>query len=100
MGLAIFPSNFVVLIPSLVLVIALVWERWLRRRFLVAPLIIFVALIAPFALYLQTVFVYAPFYTQLLSVLPPVIMIIALYWMRWWVVHSPRTWADQIGYRK
>lgn len=99
-GLAIFPSNFVVLLPSLILVVALVWERWLRRRFLVVPLIIIVALVVPFALYLQTVFVYAPLYTQILSLLPPVATIIALYWMRWWVVHSPRTWADQIGYRK
>ena len=22
-----------------------------------------------------------------------------LYWMRWWVLHSPRTWFDQIGVR-
>jgi hypothetical protein len=99
-GLAVFPSNFVALLPSLILVVALVWERWLRRRFLAAALIIIVALVVPFALYLQTVFVYAPLYTQILSVLPPVTTIAALYWMRWWVVHSPRTWADQIGYRK
>lgn len=99
-GLAIFPSNFVVLIPSLILVVALVWERWLRRRLFAVLLIIIVALIVPFALYLQTVFIYAPLYTQILSVLPPVATIVALYWMRWWVVHSPRTWADKIGYFK
>lgn len=99
-GLAIFPSNFVALFPSLILVVALVWERWRRRRFLAVLLFIFVALAAPFALYLRTVIVYAPLYTQILSVLPPVATILALYWMRWWVVHSPRTWADQIGYRR
>lgn len=99
-GLAIFPANFVVLLPSLILVVALVWERWLRRRFLAVALIIIVALAVPFGLYLQTVLVYAPLYTQILSVLPPAATILALYWMRWWVVHSPRTWADQIGYRK
>lgn len=99
-GLAIFPSNFVVLLPSLILVVALVWERWRRRRFLVVSLIIIVALVVPFALYLRTVIVYAPLYTQILSVLPPVATVLALYWMRWWVVHSPRTWADEIGYRK
>lgn len=99
-GLAIFPDNFVTLLPALVLVVALVWERWLRRRLLVVPLVLLVALIVPFALYLRTVLVYAPLYTQVLSVLPPVTAIIALYWMRWWVVHSPRTWADQIWMRK
>jgi hypothetical protein len=99
-GLAIFPSNFVALFPSLILVVALVWERWMRRRLLAVSLIIIVALAVPYALYLQTVIVYAPLYTQILSVLPPVGTILALYWMRWWVVHSPRTWADQITYRK
>lgn len=99
-GLAIFPSNFVTLFPSLILVVALVWERWMRRRLLAVTLIIIVALAVPYALYLQTVIVYAPLYTQILSVLPPVATILALYWMRWWVVHSPRTWADQITYRK
>jgi hypothetical protein len=99
-GLAIFPSNFVVLIPTLVLVVALIWERWRRGRFLIVLLILTVVLIAPYALYYETVLVYAPLYTQLLSVLPPVAAIVGLYWMRWWVVHSPRTWADQIGFRK
>jgi hypothetical protein len=99
-GLAIFPSNFVALFPSLILVVALVWERWMRRRLMAVSLIIIVALAVPFALYLQTVIVYAPLYTQILSVLPPAGTILALYWMRWWVVHSPRTWADQITYRK
>ena len=99
-GLAIFTDNFVVLIPSLILVISLVWERWRRMRLWVVLLILIVVLIAPYALYYETVLVYAPLYTQLLSVLPPVATIIGLYWMRWWVVHSPRTWADQIGSRK
>ncbi len=99
-GLAIFPSNFVVLVPCVILVIALVWERWLRRRLVAVLLILIIVVAVPFALYYETIFVYAPLYTQLLSILPPMTTIIALYWMRWWVVHSPRTWADLIGFRK
>jgi hypothetical protein len=98
-GLAIFPSNLVVLIPSVILVVAMVWERWRRRRLLVVLLILLVAFAVPFALYYQTLLVYAPLYTDLLSVIPPVTAVLGLYWMRWWVVHSPRTWADQIGVR-
>ena len=48
---------------------------------------------------IETVLIYAPHYTDLLTVLPSVSMIVALYWMRWWVVHSPRIWADRIGNR-
>ncbi len=99
-GLAIFPANYVVLIPSLILVLSLVWERWARLRALRIALILILAFFLPFGLYLQTVYVYSPFYTDLLSILPPVAAILGLYWMRWWVVRSPRIWAEQIGLRK
>ncbi len=99
-GLAMFPSNYVVLILPLVLIVALIWERWRRSKALFVALVLLAALLVPFGLYLQTISVYTPFYTQLLSVLPPVATIVGLYWMRWWVLHSPRTWADQIGFRK
>ena len=99
-GLAMFPSNYVVLLLPLVLVIALIWERWARLRALRSALILIPAFAVPFGLYVQSLFAYAPFYTELLTVLPPVSAIVALYWMRWWVLHSPRVWADQIGFRR
>jgi hypothetical protein len=99
-GLAIFPSNYVVLLLPLILVISLIWERWLRRRLIVVTLVFLAAFIAPFALYIQTVWEYTPFYTELLYVLPPLVTILSLYWMRWWLIHSPRVWADQIGNRR
>ena len=96
-GLAIFPANYVVLILPMVLVVSLIWERWPRGRLIAMLLILLVFYVAPYYLYTETVIAYNPFYTELLSVLPSVLMIIALYWMRWWVVHSPRIWADRIG---
>jgi hypothetical protein len=96
-GLAIFPANYVVLILPMVLVMSLLWERWPRGRLIAIVLLLLTFLVAPYYLYIETVLVYAPFYTGLLSVLPSVVMVIALYWMRWWVVHAPRIWADRIG---
>ncbi|MGE5377210.1 MAG: hypothetical protein ACM3XO_19315 [Bacteroidota bacterium] len=96
-GLAIFPANNVVLILPLVLVTSLIWERWPRTR-LIAVILLFLAMIAvPYYLYYQTLVAYEPFYTELLYVIPSVVMVVALYWMRWWVVHAPRVWADRIG---
>src|SRR5215216_5570424 len=100
LGLAMFPSNYVVLLLPFILILALVWERWHRWRALRIALIFLAALVVPFGLYLQTVYVYTPFYTDLLTVLPPVAAVLGLYWMRWWVLHSPRTWADQRGFRR
>jgi hypothetical protein len=100
LGFAIFPSNHVVLILPLVLILTLVWERWTRSRVLMSILILGFALLIPFGMYLQSVYVYSPLYLDLLSVLPPLATVIGLYWMRWWVIHSPRTWYDQIGTRR
>jgi hypothetical protein len=96
-GFAIFPSNHVVLILPFILILALAWERWRRRRVLSTLLILLLALFIPFGSYLQTVYVYNPFYSELLAVLPPLAAILGLYWMRWWVLRSPRTWIDQVG---
>jgi len=96
-GFAIFPSNHVVLILPLVLILTLVWERWTRSRVLMSLLIFSLALLVPFGMYFQSVSEYSPLYLDLLAVLPPIATVIGLYWMRWWVIHSPRTWFDQIG---
>lgn len=99
-GFAIFPSNHVVLILPLILILTLVWERWTRGRVLMSILIFSLALLIPFGMYIQSVYVYSPLYLDLLAVLPPIATVIGLYWMRWWVLHSPRTWLDQIGARR
>lgn len=100
MGFAIVPSNHVVLILPLVVILALVWERWTRSRVLMVVFILALSLLIPFGMYFRTVSVYSPLYLDLLSILPPVAAILGLYWMRWWVLRSPRTWIDQVGIRK
>lgn len=100
MGFAIFPSNHAVLLPSLILIVMLVWERWRRRRVLYVLLILLVSFAVPFWLYARLMAGYPKLYSDLLAVLPPVAAIVGLYWMRWWAVRSPRIWFDQIEDRK
>jgi hypothetical protein len=97
-GLAIFPSNYTVLILPLILIVALVWERWARQRFVRIAFLLILTFSVPFLLYLKTLDVYSPLYIDLLSVLPPVAAILGLYWMRWWAVRTPRIWADQFDF--
>ncbi|HET9911945.1 MAG TPA: hypothetical protein VFQ13_08655, partial [Anaerolineales bacterium] len=96
-GFAIFPSNHVALLLPFVLILALVWERWQRRRGLITFLILFLAMLIPYGLYLRSVYIYDPRVNDLISILAPIAALIGLYWMRWWVIRSPRTWFDQIG---
>ena len=100
MGMAMFPSNYVVLILPFILILALVWERWKRYRGFFSILILFLVLVIPFALYIRTVLIYDPLITDLLAVIPPIAAIAGLYWMRWWVLHAPLTWLDQLGVRR
>jgi len=97
LGFAIFPSNHVVLIPALILILTLVWERWTRRRALATLLVLSLAFLIPFGIYFRGTMFSDRLYAELLSALPPVATILGLYWMRWWVNRSPRTWSDQVG---
>src|SRR5215207_4428240 len=97
MGFAIFPSHHVVLILPFILILALVWERWQRYRVIRVVLLLLLMLFIPFGLYLRAVFIYDALITDLISVLAPVGAILGLYWMRWWVLHSPRALFNRIG---
>ena len=100
MGFPIFPSNHVVLLPSLILVVMLGWERWTRQRVWITSLVLVAAFLIPFWLYYRVITGAPVIYLDLLTVLPPIASIVGLYWMRWWAVRSPRTWADQIEARR
>jgi hypothetical protein len=87
----------VVLIMPFILILALAWERWQRRRVLVTVLLLLLVLAVPYGLYARAVYVYDPLVTDLIALLPPVAAIVGLYWMRWWVVRLPRTWFERMG---
>ena len=96
MGFPIFPPNHVVLTLPFILILTLVWERWTRNRVWVSAFILILVVFIPYAIRFEVLFAFGSLYSNLLAVLPPVAAIIGLYWMRWWVLHSPRTWFDQI----
>jgi hypothetical protein len=100
MGFAIFPSNHIALMPAIVLVTALAWERWTNQRIAVSLFLIGLIFFFYFGLYFETISKLAHIYAELLSALPPFLAVLGLYWMRWWAVRPPRIWADQLGARQ
>jgi hypothetical protein len=48
-------------------------------------------------MYYRVVTVYDPLVIDLISILPPIAAILGLYWMRWWVLRSPRTLFNRTG---
>jgi len=99
MGMAVFPSNYVVLVPSLILILMLIWERWKRHRVWFSLLVVLSAWLVPLWLNYRVLSGAPAIYSHLLIILPPIATIIGLYWMRWWAFRSPRTWFDKFGDR-
>ncbi|MFN8428201.1 MAG: hypothetical protein U0X87_18330 [Anaerolineales bacterium] len=97
LGFAIFESNYVVLILPFFLALALAWERWRRRRVFITVLVLGTAFIVPYIFYAIQMSEPQRIYSDLLTLLPPIAAIIALYWMRWQVVRSSRPWLEQVG---
>lgn len=100
LGFAIFPTNHVVLLPAVVLILALVWERWTNLRAVLSTLLIMLIFLFSHSLYYQSSIAPQRLYSDLLKILPPVLATMGLYWMRWWAIRPPRIWADEIGARK
>ena len=97
LGFPIFSTNHVMLLPALGLILMLAWERWTKQRLLVILLLLIVFLAFPYLLQYQVAHAIDRFYSDLARVVPPVLTVLGLYWMRWWVVRPPRIWADQFG---
>ncbi|MEP6894132.1 MAG: glycosyltransferase 87 family protein [Chloroflexota bacterium] len=100
LGFAIFPTNHIVLMPAIIMITALVWERWANQYIVVSLFLIGLIGFFYFGLYFEVAGKSADMYPELLSVLPPVLATLGLYWMRWWAIRPPRIWADQFGARK
>jgi len=99
-GFAIFPSNHIALLPAAILVTALVRERWQDSRVVLSIFLIGLIIFFYFGFYFETLGASSQIYSELISILPPILTVIGLYWMRWWAVRPPRIWADQFGARK
>ena len=100
LGFPIFPSNYATLLPVFILILLLVSERWNRRQIIAGLIVLVSGFLVPYGLYYAS-FVFTSYaYKDLLATLPSIAAILALYWMRWFAVRSPRTWFDQVGLRK
>lgn len=82
---AIFPALFL----PLALLLKITQSRWENARFFI-PLFFLLLLSAWF------IFFQSPHATEILTFALPLALLLALYWMRWWLIRPPRTWADKV----
>ena len=70
------------------------WERF-GNGLMLAFLILYFAI--PWLIFLQAVPSFGYKAQEILFLFLPALTVIGLYWIRWWVLHPPRTWADERG---
>jgi hypothetical protein len=92
LGIPYFPSWLAFTLPGILLVVAVMVQRWKLLGFvssLLALVLIFLGLWAAQIYGLISVFLL--FY--------PLVLTLLLYWVRWGAVRQPRLWADEIKLR-
>lgn len=97
-GIPVTPLDEMVMLLPLILFIAVLDERWLRQRngglggllilILLAGYWFVVAGLAKAGNSAHT--------NETLMLSLPIILMIGLFWMRWWAVRPPRTWSDTL----
>ncbi len=79
--------------PFLFFPLALVFktaqDRWGGTEWGIS--LVLTLLIASWVIYLRV-----PRAPEILPYLFPLLLIFSLYWMRWWIIRPPRTWADKV----
>lgn len=98
LGIPVLPQDYVLLFFPLILFMAIITERWSRPgRWGVAGLVLIVIL---FGSWLVSAILLLNGTTSAINSVQvlvfPVLLVIGLYWMRWWAVRPPRIWSDSL----
>ncbi|MHC1785042.1 MAG: glycosyltransferase family 87 protein [Anaerolineaceae bacterium] len=89
------PDYLIFLFPALVLVLAVVDERWRRRGQLVIGFILILLFAGLWAMALNSGLADITMRIQPVMYYPlPVFLIMTLFWIRWWAIHPPNDLVD------
>jgi hypothetical protein len=96
-GIQTDPGNFIVLFPVLILVLGFFAERSQKGAEGVGAVLLVVLLGGLWWLFLGTVaYGDQPVQSPIMFFPLPGLMLLLLYWVRWWAVRPMRTWIEQI----
>ena len=96
-GIQTDPGNFIVLLPVLVLILAVMQERWGKGAWLGTILLLVILLVGLWALFLGTV-EYGPQPQQhpIMFFPLPLALLVGLYWIRHWAVRPQSAFLDAL----
>jgi hypothetical protein len=99
-GIPTIPGNYIVMIMPLILISAMLSERWPHGGQWVAVLLTAILFIWEWALYYYDLTGDAPT-MQLNLIIPlPLILLIGLYWVRWWAIKPKRLLIQELRFNE
>ena len=95
LGFSISFANLAPLVFSIVFILPFAWQRWGKYPYLVISSMLILIFARPLLLHLPVIASRLPA-DGLTFLLPSVLIILGLYWIRWTLVRPPRTWLDEV----
>lgn len=92
-----FSNTFASLAPlvfSFAFILPFAWERWEKRPYLIITIIVTLFFVFPLGIRYSSIPTFLA--DGLTFLLPPMLTLLGLYWIRWYVVRPPRTWLDGV----
>ncbi len=94
-GIQTDPGNFVILVPALFTAVAIWEERWGSLGRIISVILLVGLLVGIWAIFLATVaYDYQPIQSPVMFLPLPGILLMLLYWVRWWAVRPVNLWYD------
>jgi hypothetical protein len=95
-GIQTDPGNFILLFPALVLILAVINQKWEQQGGLATAIILSVVLVGLWGLFIATLQrSYQPVQGSVMFLPFPAFCVIGLYWIKWWFIRSkPLLWNE------
>ncbi len=95
-GIQTDPGNFILLFPALILVLSILVRRWEEQETWITIGYLALLFIVPWITFLITIQrTYQPVQNPIMFIPLPLISLLCLYWIKWWVISPPIThWDD------
>lgn len=95
-GIQTDPGNFVVLFPALILVLGMFAERWKKGSIIMTAASLLILLFGLWGIFLSTVeYGDQPVQSPIMFFPLPALLLLLLYWVRWWAVTPSRARLQQ-----
>lgn len=80
------PGNFLIMFPAVILIFRIIEDRWRNSGQWIILLLLGILFFVPWIIFIRTIdFGYQPLQNPIMFFPVPLILIIGLFWVRWWV---------------